>query len=96
MEGFVHPTFERSYGSGVDDDSNNQRMSGEVGSTSSLSEYLMVTLPGWRVDDFLVESNYHNTFCSSNNGYCKVCGALSINYHFHLLLCYTKIHQLKP
>ena len=34
--------------------------------TSSISEYLMETLPGWRVDDFLDPSG-------SSNGFCKVC-----------------------
>ncbi|XVE48981.1 hypothetical protein DITRI_Ditri01bG0045200 [Diplodiscus trichospermus] len=34
-------------------------------STSSISEYLMETLPGWRVEDFLEPS-------SAANGFCKV------------------------
>lgn len=43
---------------------------GEQGtdSTSSISEYLMETLPGWHVDDFLDPS--------SNYGFCKVCSYL--------------------
>lgn len=36
-------------------------------STSSISEYLMETLPGWHVDDFLDPSS------SSPYGFCKVC-----------------------
>ncbi|XP_059651171.1 B-box zinc finger protein 20-like [Cornus florida] len=35
-------------------------------STSSISEYLMETLPGWQVEDFL------DPACSSH-GFCKVC-----------------------
>ena len=38
-------------------------------STSSISEYLMETLPGWRVEDFLDPSS------ANYNGFCKVCGA---------------------
>ncbi|OMO75580.1 Zinc finger, B-box [Corchorus olitorius] len=34
-------------------------------STSSISEYLMETLPGWRVDDFLDPSNTANGFCKT-------------------------------
>lgn len=34
-------------------------------STSSISEYLMETLPGWQVDDFLDPS-------FASNGFCKV------------------------
>jgi hypothetical protein len=37
-------------------------------STSSISEYLMETLPGWRVEDFLDPS-------IAINGFCKVCSA---------------------
>ncbi|XWS54969.1 hypothetical protein CRYUN_Cryun10bG0135100 [Craigia yunnanensis] len=36
-------------------------------STSSISEYLMETLPGWRVDDFLEPSS-----AATANGFCKV------------------------
>lgn len=37
-------------------------------STSSISEYLMETLPGWRVEDFLEPS-------IATNGFCKVCSS---------------------
>lgn len=42
-------------------------------STSSISEYLMETLPGWQVEDFLDPS-------FASNGFCKVCST-----HFTLL-----------
>ncbi|RZC66524.1 hypothetical protein C5167_010211 [Papaver somniferum] len=38
------------------------------GSTSSISEYLMETLPGWQVEDFLVDSSPTTTH---GNGFCK-------------------------
>ncbi|KAI3989151.1 hypothetical protein MKX01_033187 [Papaver californicum] len=38
------------------------------GSTSSISEYLMETLPGWQVEDFLVDSSPTPTH---GNGFCK-------------------------
>lgn len=37
-----------------------------VGSTSSISEYLTETLPGWHVEDLL-------DFSSKSFGFCKVC-----------------------
>jgi hypothetical protein len=47
--------------------------------TSSISEYLMETLPGWHVEDFL-DSTY-DPF-----GFCKVCIAAKFkNVWFHLL-----------
>ncbi|CAL5385587.1 unnamed protein product [Camellia sinensis] len=36
-------------------------------STSSISEYLMETLPGWRVDDFLDPSCFPHGFCKFSN-----------------------------
>ncbi|KAF5751073.1 B-box zinc finger protein 20-like [Tripterygium wilfordii] len=36
-------------------------------STSSISEYLMDTLPGWRVDDFLDPSS-----AAANNAFCQI------------------------
>ncbi|XVF45365.1 hypothetical protein PTKIN_Ptkin02bG0200000 [Pterospermum kingtungense] len=36
-------------------------------STSSISEYLMETLPGWRVDDFLEPSSAATGFCKVYN-----------------------------
>lgn len=52
----------------------NDFMSPEYGipsvSTSSISEYLMETLPGWHVEDFLDPS------CSPH-GFCKVCTLLA-------------------
>ncbi|XP_057975841.1 B-box zinc finger protein 21-like [Malania oleifera] len=37
---------------------NHNLMTSEAGSTSSISEYLIEMLPGWKVDDFLDSSNY--------------------------------------
>ncbi|KAF5951480.1 hypothetical protein HYC85_009424 [Camellia sinensis] len=50
-------------------------------STSSISEYLMETLPGWRVDDFLDPSCFPH-------GFCEVCSTL---YIFPRTLC-TRDH----
>lgn len=46
-----------------------QEDSVSLSNTSSISEYLMETLPGWRVDDFLDPS-------CSHPGLCKVCSKL--------------------
>ncbi|XP_058213224.1 B-box zinc finger protein 21-like isoform X1 [Rhododendron vialii] len=46
-----------------------QENSASLSNTSSISEYLMETLPGWRVDDFLDPS-------CSHPGLCKVCSKL--------------------
>ncbi|KAF8410518.1 hypothetical protein HHK36_003049 [Tetracentron sinense] len=43
----------------------------EAGSTSSISEYLIETLPGWHVEDFL-----------DPHGFCKVCVAPTILFFF--------------
>ncbi|XP_052194247.1 LOW QUALITY PROTEIN: B-box zinc finger protein 20 [Diospyros lotus] len=55
------PSESASTPSGVDDHCISQECSI---STSSISEYLMQTLPGWSVDDFLDPS-------SSSHGFCK-------------------------
>ena len=55
----------------IDDDNNNHVISSENGSisTSSFSEYLMETIPGWRVEDLLDPSSATTT---TNNTFCKV------------------------
>lgn len=40
----------------------------DVGSTSSISEYLIETLPGWHVEDFLDSSNTPFGFSKNNDG----------------------------
>ncbi|XP_031393791.1 B-box zinc finger protein 20 isoform X2 [Punica granatum] len=82
--GFVNPTFEvgSSGGTGAGREEENQMMVSDGGSmsTSSISEYLMETLPGWRVDEFLDCSHHlshhhahhhhnNNNNSSSSNGY---------------------------
>ncbi|KAF8020122.1 hypothetical protein BT93_G0736 [Corymbia citriodora subsp. variegata] len=57
-------TAERSLPLGAYQDENHTRDAGSV-STSSISEYLMETLPGWHVDEFLDPSS------TASNGYCK-------------------------
>lgn len=49
--------------------SNSTPRDNHISDTSSISEYLMETLPGWRVDDFLDPSSY----ATSTNVLCKVC-----------------------
>ncbi|KAH7523552.1 B-box zinc finger protein 21 [Ziziphus jujuba] len=41
---------------------------GGCGSTSSISEYLIETLPGWHVEDFLDSSSTPLGFCKSDDG----------------------------
>ncbi|KAI9182338.1 hypothetical protein LWI28_024328 [Acer negundo] len=54
----------------IDDDNNNHVISSENGSisTSSFSEYLMETIPGWRVEDLLDPSTATTT---TTNVFCK-------------------------
>ncbi|TXG64619.1 hypothetical protein EZV62_011613 [Acer yangbiense] len=60
----------------IDDDNNNHVISSENGSisTSSFSEYLMETIPGWRVEDLLDPSSATTTttndFCKTNDEFC--------------------------
>lgn len=56
------------------------KTSEEGGSTSSISEYLIETLPGWHVEDFLDSS-------TTPFGFCKVCINGSASY---LLLLHCK------
>ncbi|KAH9696440.1 B-box zinc finger protein 20 [Citrus sinensis] len=49
--------------------SNSTPRDNHISDTSSISEYLMETLPGWRVDDFLDPPSY----ATSTNVLCKVC-----------------------
>ncbi|KAL3730799.1 hypothetical protein ACJRO7_027777 [Eucalyptus globulus] len=57
-------TAERSLPLGAYQDENHTSDAGSI-STSSISEYLMETLPGWHVDEFLDPSS------TASNGYCK-------------------------
>lgn len=59
-------TAERSLPLGAYQDENHTSDAGSI-STSSISEYLMETLPGWHVDEFLDPSS------TASNVYCKVC-----------------------
>jgi hypothetical protein len=54
-------------------------------STSSISEYLMETLPGWGVEDFLEPS-------IATNGFCKVCSTapLVLFHSFLTFYIYSK------
>ncbi|KAK4789183.1 hypothetical protein SAY86_020502 [Trapa natans] len=92
-EGLVNPTFEAGQGYGGSQEEENRAVVGGgcegSMSTSSISEYLMETLPGWRVDEFLDSHqlgghhhqhhhHHHHGYKNNNNssishGYCKVC-----------------------
>ncbi|XP_057493418.1 B-box zinc finger protein 20-like [Actinidia eriantha] len=62
----------------ADDAHCGRQLESSVMSASSISEYLMETLPGWRVDDFLDPS-------SSPHGFCKVCITPSTSFQKKLI-----------
>ncbi|XP_022762297.1 B-box zinc finger protein 20-like [Durio zibethinus] len=64
-ENFISPSIERPLPSTTYRVEDNYTSDNASISTISISEYLMETLPGWRVDDFLEPS-------SAANGFCKV------------------------
>ncbi|KAK9286198.1 hypothetical protein L1049_014582 [Liquidambar formosana] len=57
----IPPSTEKTLPSTTVHDHQNSDVSSIL--TSSISEYLMETLPGWRVDDFLDPSHTSNGFC---------------------------------
>lgn len=76
----MNPTFEVGQSCGRWEEENQAVVGGDGSmSASSISEYLMETLPGWRVDEFLDSHplghhhNDKNNNSSISHGYCKVC-----------------------
>ncbi|KAI3409068.1 uncharacterized protein J3R85_019803 [Psidium guajava] len=64
-------TAKRSLPLGAYQDENHTSDAGSI-STGSISEYLMETLPGWRVDEFLDPSS------TASNSYCKTFDHISL------------------
>ncbi|XWS40086.1 hypothetical protein CRYUN_Cryun18bG0110100 [Craigia yunnanensis] len=60
---FISPSIEKPLPSSTYRVQDNYTSDNASISTSSISEYLMETLPGWRVDDFLEPSSAANGFC---------------------------------
>ncbi|KAF4375454.1 hypothetical protein F8388_024113 [Cannabis sativa] len=86
------------YNSTTNNNNNNNNNSHESGCsylTSSISEYLMETLPGWHVEDFLDPSSSsscsasNNNNNNNNNGFCKT----NNNDDFDSNKCYLNSSQ---
>ncbi|EOX97896.1 hypothetical protein QUC31_015447 [Theobroma cacao] len=76
---FSSPSIEKPLPSTTDKVEDNCTSDTVSISTSSISEYLMETLPGWRVDDFLEPSSAANGFCKTFEQFLPVKGGDCVN-----------------